>query len=34
MAVDTGVRLTPDELRERIAWLPRIRGFLLGTTPL
>src|SRR5579885_877947 len=34
MAVDTGVRLTPDELRERIARLPRIRGFLLGPTPL
>lgn len=34
MAIDTGVRLTPAELRERVARLPRIPGFVLGPTPL
>src|SRR5215218_1998207 len=34
MTVEDKVRLTPDELRERIARVPRIRGFLLGPTPL
>jgi 1-aminocyclopropane-1-carboxylate deaminase/D-cysteine desulfhydrase-like pyridoxal-dependent ACC family enzyme len=34
MTVESQLRLTPDELRERIARLPRIRGFLLGPTPL
>jgi 1-aminocyclopropane-1-carboxylate deaminase/D-cysteine desulfhydrase-like pyridoxal-dependent ACC family enzyme len=34
MTVESQLRLSPDELRERIARLPRIRGFLLGPTPL
>jgi 1-aminocyclopropane-1-carboxylate deaminase/D-cysteine desulfhydrase-like pyridoxal-dependent ACC family enzyme len=34
MAVESTIRLTPDELRERIARIPRIRKFLLGPTPL
>ena len=34
MAIDTNVRLTPEQLRERIARVPRIPGFLLGPTPL
>src|SRR5438045_9789914 len=34
MAIDTQARISPAELRERIARLPRIRGFLLGPTPL
>jgi len=34
MAIDTGVRLTPAELKERVARLPRIPGFVLGPTPL
>jgi 1-aminocyclopropane-1-carboxylate deaminase/D-cysteine desulfhydrase-like pyridoxal-dependent ACC family enzyme len=34
MTVESQLRLTPDELRERIARVPRIRGFLLGPTPL
>jgi 1-aminocyclopropane-1-carboxylate deaminase/D-cysteine desulfhydrase-like pyridoxal-dependent ACC family enzyme len=34
VAIDTGVRLTPEELRERVARVPRIPGFVLGPTPL
>ena len=34
MTVEAELRLTPDELRGRIARIPRIRGFLLGPTPL
>lgn len=34
MTVETTIRLTADELRERVARVPRIKGFVLGPTPL
>jgi 1-aminocyclopropane-1-carboxylate deaminase/D-cysteine desulfhydrase-like pyridoxal-dependent ACC family enzyme len=34
MAVEPRVRLDPAELRERVARLPRLTGFVLGPTPL